>query len=497
MILGVGLLWVVGISGMAFAGEEPESLEFSETTSVDSLMEQAAGYLMDARIHEARELLLDAGSGVEGLGDEGIPEEALALLDDLAQREYYIAQAWREMLGREITLPIDGVREKVVLQDVQSPSQVVVTFQRDSEYGSITLRRVVNISELSLETQLRWLGAMPAESQALFRFLVEKDPKVLDQTGVWEPYLERVLQRRDRLRVIWFEPGDEGEGAWFDNDSAAPAPNVLRAILLDADRESRTVRVRRIDDGLEFVLSWDDLSEADLDPVRAWLREQHLQLVPGQMHERGIPGWGNHAYHYLLPGSDRLEDSPVLFLFAPAGEARRLVERLKPGFEEGSWILVAMEEAKPDPESEHLDQELRKQFEAVLEDFQQRVPHNQDRIYLAGVAGEGTEAFGITATVDYPFAGVMAMNSSLGGWAAVGGGLYRPYMAVAMVNPEGVQETQVWIDRDKQRLQGRRAEVRVFEFPGQTSIPPLETLREVRKWFDADWEERGFRYVDF
>jgi len=94
-------------------------------------------------------------------------------------------------------------------------------------------------------------------------------------------------------------------------------------------------------------------------------------------------------------------------------------------------------------------------------------------------------SYGISARRPEKLAGIIAY----GGW--LGGRKYYDLdycedMAVAMVNGDKDRGANNWTERDKDVLENRDCEVRIFTHPGGHKIAPANVTDEVIAWLEQE-----------
>ncbi len=196
------------------------------------------------------------------------------------------------------------------------------------------------------------------------------------------------------------------------------------------------------------------------------------------------------SYHVALAVDFSIDDpAPMLVLFSPGGKGKAILNAVLPSAAQLGWTVVGVDQLKNGMEDE-LEQAMEQE---VFQHIVETVPHHKRRIYLGGFSGGAWRSYRLSRVFeDYPIAGILAMGGWLGGRDLYDED-YRKYMAVAMVNGDKDKNANSWAAGDKEALEDRRCEVRIFSFAGGHKMAPHETITEALVWMNEDWEKNGSR----
>jgi len=248
------------------------------------------------------------------------------------------------------------------------------------------------------------------------------------------------------------------------------------------------VAVLRINEEEERTYSLEDFSPMDSAWLLEWaevsadLDDLVLQME-GQFSHYQHQGEHVVDFYAYTPNKHRtVKELPLLILFHPGGKGARYVKRLMPAAEELDLILVSSDAFRNGPTNLEL-------FEELLPSIEATVPHDGNRLFMGGASGGAMKAYGFSAHVDRPWAGILAN----GGW--LGGEDYYdlPYcrgMRVAMLNGHKDRAANRWIKPDAEVLEARGCSVNIFAFEGTHQIPSAEDHIEALGWL-LDGEEQG------
>lgn len=210
-----------------------------------------------------------------------------------------------------------------------------------------------------------------------------------------------------------------------------------------------------------------------------------VHLPAGEVTKRLAEGSTKMTYHVAMPKEQPESGrAPLLILFSPGGDGKRILEPVAPAANRYGWIAVGVDKLRNGAMDTRLMQRMEDQ---VLDDILRVIPHDSERIYLGGLSGGAMRAFSLTVRRKKDgFAGVLSM----GGW--LGGTQYarRDYpkgLAVAMIAGDKDEGAHQWSRHDAAvftRLGGR---VQMFVFPGGHQMAPTGIIRQSIKWFDKDW----------
>ncbi len=260
----------------------------------------------------------------------------------------------------------------------------------------------------------------------------------------------------------------------------------LEAKYVSQDIDAKTVTIST--NGKEFTLPADTFSGADTE----YLEQQALAEVELKKLEQpiGKPVSESHSHpdavvktwHSYLPAtySQAGIRSPVCFVYSSGGNSKSVMDKIQTVSDELGWVLIGIDTyknhmaEKGDGKQRMID-DSKKIVEAALKKFHL----DPDRVVFSGMSGGAWWSYHSTHAV-YPQAkGVIAF----GGW------LYNehdmPYpkdLAIAMVNGSSDKGATSWEERDSAALKRKKADVKVFHFPGGHEIAPPDVALEAARW---------------
>ncbi|WP_282135265.1 sialate O-acetylesterase [Seonamhaeicola maritimus] len=203
------------------------------------------------------------------------------------------------------------------------------------------------------------------------------------------------------------------------------------------------------------------------------------QLKPDEVIKFRALGITNATYHVYVPATFNPKDKlPIIVAFSPNGKGLGILSKLKESANRNNFILVGCDKLKNGMK----DLVFEKQMEdEVLDDIFNNIPHDANRIYLAGFSGGAMRSYQLTTRRKETFAGILAY----GGW--LGGNDYqnKPYqenMYVAMINGDNDKGANKWEDIDAKNLRGRNCVVKYFSHPGGHKIAPTEVTNKAVSW---------------
>jgi len=195
-------------------------------------------------------------------------------------------------------------------------------------------------------------------------------------------------------------------------------------------------------------------------------------MKPGKVLALTAAGETGISYHLYTPGNFSTNSIPPLVIaFSPGGSGMQMVKAMKASAEQAGWLLIGV------------DLELKMEDE-LLADIFKRVPHQLERICLAGFSGGAMRAYILSSRIEN-VAGIIAYGGWLGGKDSDRD--YCRKMAVAIVNGENDKGANAWVERDKDKLRNRDCEVKVFKFPGGHQIAPAEVSSAAIAWIEEQW----------
>ncbi|MCC5788112.1 MAG: hypothetical protein JJT75_00620 [Opitutales bacterium] len=257
----------------------------------------------------------------------------------------------------------------------------------------------------------------------------------------------------------------------------------ISAKLLNYDPEIGYLEIRR-DDGVEFRLSADQLSEKDHAYLSEYLqqieeRRSEAAALAGESKTFSPFGETKGRFHVYFPSVYSADSEiPMLILFSSVGGGRRIMEQFRDAGEENGWIVVGCDYFRNNMDED----EALEVFPLVLEEIESAVPHHDpNRLYLGGLSGGAWRAFVYSVKFDRPWKGII----SCGGW--LGREPERDYpenLAVAFVNGDEDEAANHYVPRDTKILEKHNGTAKLFEFPGGHVVGPTWVLSEAMKWVD-------------
>ncbi len=268
---------------------------------------------------------------------------------------------------------------------------------------------------------------------------------------------------------------------------------TLEAEYVSQNTEEKTVTISA--NGKEFTLPADTFAETDASfleqQAAAETERKKLEQPIGEAisESHSHPDAVVKTWHSYLPATYRPagDPSPVCFVYSAGGNARGVMDKITRVSDELGWVLIGIDTyknniaEKPEGKKRMID-DSKIIVETALEQFN----IDPDRVVFSGMSGGAWWSYHSTHAV-YPKAkGVLAF----GGW------LYNehdmPYpkdLAIAMVNGESDKGATSWEDRDSDALKRRKADVKIFRFPGGHVVAPPDVALEAARWIH---ETKGF-----
>ncbi|MGE9268086.1 MAG: hypothetical protein ACQKBY_08310 [Verrucomicrobiales bacterium] len=278
----------------------------------------------------------------------------------------------------------------------------------------------------------------------------------------------------------------------------------IQARLISFDADSGKVRIAMAE-GKEFELDQGVFGESDRAFLATWAEEkaaaraEMLKAAEKARLEVVIPPeGGGHKVHIYKPkgyldGDESERSRPVAFLYSPGGNARSVLDRLKLAADELGWLLVGVDAYRNDvkgsseEEKARVDEERVKNTRAAYDWARENLIFDEQKMVFGGMSGGALWAYITAAEVTDQAAGILAF----GGW--LGREHERQYskeMAVAIINGDQDKNAIAFEERDGDYLsKRRRAEVKVFRFPGGHVLAPAEKALEAARWIH---QEKGF-----
>lgn len=271
---------------------------------------------------------------------------------------------------------------------------------------------------------------------------------------------------------------------WRTNSGTA-----YRAELVTYDEAKKLVTLR-LEDETIIELGHDEFSAPD----RAWLLEwtEFLEEKLGLLKKLGgvittHEGKGKYRtdyWDYQPPLVDPQPGTkpPMLILFHPNGNGYREIFRYIEAAKAAGLTLVSCDYFRNSP-SDVLDGEMQERFEELLPQIEAAVPHDANRMFMGGCSGGAMRAYGYSATVKRPWAGIYANCGWLGGPKYYN--LPYPKMRVAMVNGNEERD-RVWVAPDSEVLNKAGCTITIHAFEGGHQVPPPSVQEKAFRWLLGD-----------
>lgn len=254
----------------------------------------------------------------------------------------------------------------------------------------------------------------------------------------------------------------------------------LRAAQLSYNRESAEI-VLLINDEDVRTVQLDELSPID----QAWLIEwdqieQEMDMLIGGLggrfeHHVAEGEFSTDLYVYYPTICETNSNRPMLILFNAGGNAARYLKLFVDAAEQQGIVTVACSEFYNSMDDD-VNSEMLKRLKELLTIIDSTIPHDSKRVFMGGNSGGAMRAYGYTAEIDRPWAGIYANAGWLGGYDYYD----LPYpsgMRIAMVNGNNDHANR-WLERDSKLLGSKGNTVVLFSFDGgHQSAPPKSRLK--------------------
>lgn len=223
-----------------------------------------------------------------------------------------------------------------------------------------------------------------------------------------------------------------------------------------------------------WAIEWVELGEA-LDALLAREGGEFLHFV-----SKGAYPTGYHVYY--PPGVKEGPPPPVLLLFDPSGQGERYAKRYIEAAAKAKIVVIGLDEFRntPGPDADELDAAFLARFKELLPQLQATVGYDPARVFLGGTSGGAMRAFGYTALVNAPWAGVFSNVGWLGPNEEDYGMPFPGGMRIAMVN--GNKDNGGYVQRDSEILVNRGNVVGFFSFEGGHQVPPPSSQLKALRW---------------
>lgn len=222
--------------------------------------------------------------------------------------------------------------------------------------------------------------------------------------------------------------------------------------------------------------------------VTANASEPPLELIPGETIKRTAAGDTGITYHVYVPKNYEASagPSPIIITFSPGGDGLGILKRIKEGTEHTGWLLIGCDKLKNGIKDRDL---ALKMEDEVLDDILATLPHDPDRIYLAGFSGGAMRSYDLTTRRPEPFAGILAYGGWLGG-SEYQGNAFREGMSVAMINGNQDRGAGAWVATDTARLRELNNTIKHYCFIGGHGVAPVEITTQAVDWLDQQWHAK-------
>ena len=208
----------------------------------------------------------------------------------------------------------------------------------------------------------------------------------------------------------------------------------------------------------------------------------------GTVVDRTTAGKAGIPYHVYFPTSyTGKSDLPLLVAFSPGGDGMGMLNAMKGSAEKVGWILVGCDRLSNDTESTRADLAMEKE---VVDEVLAKVPHDAQRLYLAGFSGGAMRAYSMSFRRTERIAGIIAYGGWLGG-AETADKKFCKYMSVAMVNGRRDKNANDWAEKDAEVLKKRHCHTKQFPFDGGHEVAPAEVTDQALAWLEDEWKEFG------
>ncbi|MDW5288100.1 sialate O-acetylesterase [Formosa sp. PL04] len=192
-------------------------------------------------------------------------------------------------------------------------------------------------------------------------------------------------------------------------------------------------------------------------------------------------GETNMMYHVYTPSNFTSEEKlPIVIAFSPNGKGLGMVTKMQEAAEKYGWIVVGCDKLKNGMNDEALEQQME---DEVLDDILKNIPHDTNKIYLAGFSGGAMRAYSLTTRRPENFEGIIAFGGWLGG-EEYQDKAYQNEMYVAIVNGTNDKGANKWNEIDAKTLIKNNCIVKQFSFEGGHQVAPVETIEQVFYWLN-------------
>jgi poly(3-hydroxybutyrate) depolymerase len=211
-------------------------------------------------------------------------------------------------------------------------------------------------------------------------------------------------------------------------------------------------------------------------------------IVPGRIHDYMAVGTTRITYHVYYPTSiNQAAPPPIVIAFSPSGNGLNMIKSLGASVKKANWIVIGCDKLR---NSSDKSKPWTIMEDEALDDIYARIPHNHDRIYLAGFSGGAMRAYGLASRRPERFAGILAYAGWLGG-PKYQKKKYCSHMAVAMVNGKKDKGPNAYQKGDMRALMLWDCRVKTFPFNGGHQMPSKGVTSAAIRWLELDWKNHG------
>jgi len=259
----------------------------------------------------------------------------------------------------------------------------------------------------------------------------------------------------------------------------------LRAAQLSFETESGEI-VMLINNNEKRTIQFNDLSPIDQAWLVEWSQvEQEMDAFIGALggtFEHRVAKGDEFETDYFIytPASISTNaNRPLLILFNAGGRAARYIKKFADAAELHGITVICSPQFLNSTDDE-INDVMSRRFLEMLPIIEAKVPHDPKRLFMGGNSGGAMRAYGYTAEIDRPWAGIYANAGWLGGYDYYD----LPYpggMRIAMINGNNDHANR-WLERDGKLLMSKGNEVAVFSFEGGHQPAPPKSRSKALEW---------------
>ncbi|WP_282122101.1 sialate O-acetylesterase [Algibacter mikhailovii] len=210
------------------------------------------------------------------------------------------------------------------------------------------------------------------------------------------------------------------------------------------------------------------------------------QLIPAETIKFRAKGVTNMMYHVYTPTNFSVSQKlPIIIAFSPQGKGDGILAHMKLSAEKMGWILVGVDKLKNGMKDKRLEQKME---DEVMDDILKNIPHDSQRIYLAGFSGGAMRAYGLSTRRLEKYEGIIAYGGWLGG-DDYQDKSYQKGMRVAIINGEKDKGANKWKAIDAKTLIKNKCQVKYFNHSGGHSIAPNDITTEALHWLETEYKQ--------